>query len=86
MSREHHISSLVVHGRPERLAAIGEAIRALEGAEVHAMEAGRMVVTLETASESAILLRIHEIGLIDGVMSATLAFHHVERLSEEDEP
>lgn len=85
MSAEHHVSGVVVHGRPERLPAIAQAIGALDGAEVHAMAEGRMVVTIETPSEAATLQRIHEIGLIDGVMATTLAFHHVERLSREDE-
>jgi nitrate reductase NapD len=79
MTGELHISSLVVHARPETLAAVRAAIARLPGAEVHGSNAhGKIVVTLETSSEGDILTRLDEIGRMRGVMSAVLVYHHVE--------
>ena len=76
---EYHISSLVVHGRPNEIGAIRRAVEALPGAEVHGVgPTGKMVVTLETAVEQDILSRIDEINLIDGVISTALVYHQVD--------
>ena len=78
-SEEFHVSSLVVHGAGERLAAISAAIAALPGAEVHASDgAGKLVVTLETSSEAEISKRIDAIRALQGVFAASLVYHQVE--------
>jgi periplasmic nitrate reductase NapD len=83
MTDELHVSSLVVHGRPERLEAIRAELARLAGIEVHAAApTGKLVVTLETASEDEIVARLTTISLLDGVLSATLVFHHVEPLED----
>jgi nitrate reductase NapD len=83
MTDELHVSSLVVHGRPERLEAIRAELVRLAGIEVHAAApTGKLVVTLETASEDEIVARLTTISLLDGVLSATLVFHHVEPLED----
>ncbi|HSK39361.1 MAG TPA: chaperone NapD, partial [Arenibaculum sp.] len=51
MPAELHIASLLVHVRPERVDAVRERIAALPGAEVHAEQSGRMIVTLEGPHE-----------------------------------
>ena len=43
-----------------------------------------MVVTLETATEWEIVARLNEISLLDGVMSASMVFHHFESAEEDD--
>jgi nitrate reductase NapD len=79
MSAEIHISSLIVHGRPEGIASIEAAIGGLEGAEVHgASKQGKLVVTLETVSEVEMITRINAIDRIEGVLSVALVFHQVE--------
>ncbi len=79
MSAEVHISSLVVHGRPEGLESIETAIGGLTGAEVHgASSQGKLVVTLETVSEGEMLTRIDAINRIEGVLSVALIFHQVD--------
>ena len=79
MSEEFHISSLVVHGRAGLLKAISTAIAGLPGAEVQASDAaGKLIVTLETASESEISKRIDAIRALDGVFAASLVYHQVE--------
>ena len=78
MPEEIHISSLIVQGMPEALPTIRAAVAAMEGMEVHAEGAGKLVVTLETADEGAIMDRLTEIGLLDGVLSTALVFHQVD--------
>jgi nitrate reductase NapD len=83
---EAHISSLVVHVRPEKVAGARAALSVMEGVEVHAESSGKMVVTLETATEWDIVARLNEISLLDGVMSAAMVFHHFESGGEDDTP
>jgi nitrate reductase NapD len=79
MADELHVSSLVVHGRPERLETIRLALAQLEGVEIHAAApSGKLVVTLETTSEQEVVAQLATITLLDGVLSATLVFHQVE--------
>src|SRR3954449_3558733 len=75
---EAHVSSLVVHVRAEELQGFGEALAQIPGAEIHAEQGGKFVVTLETASEAEIVTRLNEISLLSGVLSAALIFHQVE--------
>lgn len=83
MSAECHISSLVVHSLPDRVPAIVERLSQIEGAEVHGgREAGKLIVTLETETESQIVERLNTIQLLDGVLAATLVFHHFEPAQE----
>ena len=85
MNGECHISSLVVHSRPDRVAAILESLGSIEGAEVHGgMEIGKLIVTLETETEQQVVERINAIQLLDGVLSATLVFHHFEPVQERE--
>ena len=78
MSDEVHVSSLVVQALPESMGTAGKAISAMPGIEIHAAEAGKMVVTLETADEGEIVARISEISLLDGVMAVNMVFHQVD--------
>lgn len=85
MSGECHISSLVVHSRPERVPSIMEHLGRIEGAEVHGgLETGKLIVTLETDTESQIVERLNIIQLLDGVLAATLVFHHFEPVQEQE--
>jgi len=85
MSAECHISSLVVHSHPERVPAIMESIVSIEGAEVHGgADTGKLIVTLETDTESQVVERINAIQLLEGVLAATLVFHHFEPVQERE--
>ena len=85
MSAELHISSLLVHARPASLPAVRAAVAALDGVEVHgASPQGKIVVTLETASEGGIVERLAAIREVAGVLSAALVFHQVEPLVQTE--
>ena len=79
MSDECHISSLVVHVRPERETEIAARIGRLKGAEILPCQiAGKLIVTLETASTAEIVERLNVIHDLRGVISAALIYHHWE--------
>ena len=79
MPEEFHVSSLVVHCRRERAAAVATTLRTLDGMEVHGgVLEGKLVVTLETATEGEIVERLNQVQLLDGVLAATLVFHQFE--------
>ena len=78
MPVETHVSSLVIHVRHEHLAQVRAALAGMPEIEIHAEAGGKLVVTLETASEGDIVARLNEISLLDGVLSAALVFHHFE--------
>ncbi len=85
MPEEFHVSSLIVHGAAELLPAISAAIAALPGAEVHASDGtGKLVVTLETASDAEISKRIDAIRALAGVFAASLVYHQVEDAEPEE--
>ena len=79
MPDEIHISSLVVHSRPGRARAVADRLGRMAGVGVHGgVEAGKLVVTLETASEGETVERLADIQALEGVLAAALVFHHSE--------
>lgn len=85
MSSECHISSLVIHSRPDCVSSIIERIGSIDGAEIHGgADTGKLIVTLETETESQVVERINAIQLLEGVLAATLVFHHFEPVQERE--
>ncbi|MCZ7597494.1 MAG: chaperone NapD [Gammaproteobacteria bacterium] len=80
-----HISSLVVHLRPQKETAVHAALAQIDGVEVHAIQDGKAVITLETESEAGIVERINRINGIDGILSAVLIHHHSEDAASLEE-
>ncbi len=79
MSDEVHISSLVVHSRPERARAVADRLRGMAGVLVHGgVEVSKLVVTLETVSEGETVERLAGIQALECVLAAALVFHHFE--------
>jgi nitrate reductase NapD len=85
-ANEAHVSSLVLHVRPENLYEVRAALAEMPGVEIPAEAGGKLVVTLETASEAEIVMRMNEISLLPGVLSTALVFHHVETETEPFPP
>jgi periplasmic nitrate reductase NapD len=74
-----HISSLIVHARPDMTGTVVDAINAIPGVEVQIQDGrGKLVVVLETATELAIVEHLNAIQTLPGVLSTALVFHHVE--------
>lgn len=79
MSDKFHISSLLVSAKPEMVPEVAGSIEQMDIAEIAHIEAvGKIIVTLETIDESAIVQALTDIQLFDGVVSASLVFHHCE--------
>lgn len=76
---ERHIASLLLHVRPDRQPTVRTAIAAMPGTELHIEQPGKMVVTVEGPHEGWIADRMTALHLLEGVFSAVMVFHHVDR-------
>lgn len=84
MTETIHISSLLVSARPSLLGQVEQDLSEITIAEVaHVDPVGKIIVTLETSDESAIVQALTDIQLIDGVASAALVFHQIEEMPEQ---
>lgn len=82
----HNICGVLVHTAPERREAARRGLLALPGVEIHLeAENGRLVVTVEDADGVPAAITLNQFTTIEGVVSATLVYHHCETddLSEE---
>lgn len=80
-----NISSIILGVAPTDAAEVGERLAALAGVEVHALaEDGRMIVTIESASDSATVDTFEVIRQMPGVLSASLVYHHFESDPDEE--
>ena len=77
-----HISSAVVTVLPAHREDIIGKLSALADAEVHHVEAFKIVVVLEATEPGAIGGRLAEIATWEGVLSANMVFEQTERLAE----
>lgn len=84
MAEELHISSIVVHARPEFVSEAARAIEAIPGAEIHQRLAGKLIVTLETANTGDIMQRIERINDLPGAVATALVYHHWEPEAESE--
>lgn len=79
MSDEIHISSLIVHARPDALATITARIQALGGEIVPTGgDASRLIVLMEQPSARATADMLDAINALAGVYSALPVYHHAE--------
>jgi nitrate reductase NapD len=79
--QELHISSMVVHARPEYLAEVKKSIEQLPGAEIHGeSDNGKLVVVLETLNQGYITDVIEKINNFEHVLSTALVYHQIEQL------
>lgn len=85
--QEIHISSMVVHVRPEHLQTVKNNIEQLPGAEIHGeSDNGKLVVVLETQDQGYITDVIEKINNLEYVLNTALVYHQIEPLdSLEDE-
>lgn len=85
MPAEVHISSLLIHARPDRAEDVEECIRGIRGAEIHAVSPeGKLIVTLESGGTGEVSEALAVINGLDGVLSAALVYHQFEPVSGEE--
>lgn len=81
MNDELHITSLVVHAMPMSCDAVTALINGLPDAQIHGADAiGKLVVTLEGPTSSAILDQVSLIQRAQGVINVAMVYQHVEAL------
>ena len=78
---EVHISSMVVHTRPEHLEAVKRGIELVPGTEIHAeSDCGKLVVVVESSTQNHITDTIEKIAGLPNVLSAALVYHQIEAI------
>jgi nitrate reductase NapD len=74
-----NISSVVVHARSEATDAVFGRLAAIAGVEVHAVsDLGRLIVSIEAASDRETADVFEDIQRLEGVLSASLVYSHFE--------
>ena len=74
-----NISSVIVHPRPGEAEAVRARLVALAGIEIHAVaDDGRMIATVETEADGAMVDAFAAINGTEGVMSAAMVYHQSE--------
>jgi nitrate reductase NapD len=74
----NHVSSLLLRADPAHLETITNTVAELPGIEVQITDqSGRIIVTLETASDGHIVEMIDRINRIEGMVSAALVYHEI---------
>lgn len=79
MTEELHISSIVVHCRPEHADALSRQILALN-CEIAPTEdsPGRLIVLVERSTVRQVADLLDTLQALPGVLSALLVYHHAE--------
>ena len=79
--QEVHISSMVVHARPDHLQTVKNDIEQLPGTEIQGeADSGKLVVVLETQNQGYITDIIEKINNFENVLNIALVYHQVEYL------
>lgn len=79
-----NIAGVLVHARPDKSDQVAARLAALPGVEVHQRSAdGRLVITVEEVDETTTGQRLLEIQCFEGLLSASLVYHHFD--SDEDD-
>ena len=72
-----NICSVVVHARPENLAAVQSNLEDLPGVEVHGgSEKGKLIVTVEDTGESTMSETVSKFNDVDGVINTVMIYHY----------
>ncbi|OOZ40034.1 chaperone NapD [Solemya elarraichensis gill symbiont] len=74
-----NICGILVHAQPTNFDAVRERLLSVNGIEVHGMsDEGRVVITLEEDDENAMADALHKVQTLEGVISASMIYHHNE--------
>ncbi|WP_025563135.1 chaperone NapD [Psychromonas sp. SP041] len=82
---ELHISSLIVHVKPENISNLKTCIEESQQAElVTVTEKGKAIVVIEAANQREIMKCIDNINDIDGVVHTSLVYHEFEQSTQNN--
>ncbi|HLO64623.1 MAG TPA: chaperone NapD [Azonexus sp.] len=80
-----NISSVIVGALPAAAEQVAAQLRQLAGVEVHVVaDDGRMIVSIVSTSEGAMVSTFEAIRQLPGVLSASLVFHQYESDPDEE--
>ncbi|MBM7072870.1 chaperone NapD [Shewanella sp. 202IG2-18] len=82
MSKELHVTSLVVQVLPEKMSAVRQAIMAMENAELSVNDEVKLVVVIEGTSKRGLMDDVDAVGNLPGVLSSSMVYHQCEELDE----
>ena len=82
---EFNICGMVVRSRDERSNDVRSSLLAIPGVEIHAAEAGRMVVTVESESYGQVADNVNNIQFLDGVVSASIVYQYSDQQDTQEE-
>ena len=78
MTETSHIAGIVVQALPEHAAQVAARIAVRHGAEVHAVDGGKIVVVLEADSERGLAQDMDELRAEPHVLLVNLVYHEME--------
>ena len=82
--RQDHIASILVQGWPERLPQLEAELTRMPGVESHGSNgAGKLILTVETGSDAELIATINRIETSQGVIAASLIYHHAEEMGDD---
>lgn len=71
-----NISGVIVHARPEKVAAVRARLVEIAGVEVHAVtDEGKLIVTVEEDSDRVLADTVLSLRDVPGVLSASMVYH-----------
>jgi nitrate reductase NapD len=74
-----NISSVIVIPHPDHIEAVRLRLQEVEGVELHAVSPeGKMIVTVEADDDRTTTGTYEFISQLDGVLSASMVYHHNE--------
>jgi nitrate reductase NapD len=85
MNQELHISSLVVHIKPENAVQLTNSINALQEAElITVTPEGKAIVVIEANHQKQIMKCIDHINDLNGVLHTGLVYHEFEQAMQNN--
>jgi periplasmic nitrate reductase NapD len=80
-----NISSVIVIPGHDHVQSVVAGLNAFDGVEVAAVSPeGKIIITIETPDDRATIQTYEAISLMDGVMSASMVYHHKENEPEAE--
>lgn len=78
MNERTQIASFIVRSLPQHAPGIAKRITAVRGAEIHAVERGKIIVVVEADCDSALAASMDEMRSFEGVLAVSLVYHYAE--------
>ena len=74
----YHVCGVLLMTRPELAPQVELGLQDLEGVELHASQAGRLVITVEGPSSAQCAAMINHLATLPGVAASSLVYHQID--------